>query len=131
MAVTLIVCVGNQIAPECADAIDEILGNQGKQQYRFVMREWIADDQLGQAKVLWVVDDRVPAHVVLCGLQNKIPLLVPEQSTVLKDLCSTANCGLYFLDSQDAAACLQYLTNNEEVCDSIGKSGQRFLCGLL
>ena len=123
----LIVCVGEHINPQCAQTMDAFLKKHKHDIYRFVMSDWIEEDQLRKAKLLWIVDSKARFEDVTVGLWNRIPLLAPEDNTELKKLCSSANCGLYYRNADEAEACIEYLMQNESVAYTIGQSGYKYL----
>lgn len=120
---TLILCIGKHANLECTQAMKAFKKRPKGDRYYFVMSEWVEEDQLSQAKLLWVVDDKTRFDDVITGLQHGIPLLVPENNMELKSFCRSANCGLYYHDSFEAEACLEYLLQNQEMASAMGQNG--------
>jgi hypothetical protein len=123
----LVVCLGQRISSECSQAMDLVVRDGLRHRYRFVLNDWIQDDQRMKAQLLWVVDQQVSLQNVRIGLENKIPLLVPEYHAELKDLCCSANCGLYYRNELEAEACIRYLTENESVAHAMGRNGYHYI----
>ena len=120
---TLIVCVGKNVKPECIRAMESYLQGHSGNRHRFVMVDWIEEDQAREAKLLWVIDWKAKTRDVTIGLRNRIPLLVPEKNAVLKELCVSSNCGLYYHDEYEAEACLEYLIRNKKIASVLGRNG--------
>ncbi len=110
----LIACVGDRVMPKCAEAMEQI-AKEGNATYRFIMADWLDDQQLRMAKLLWVVDEDVGLEGIVRGLANHIPLVVPERNGELKDLCNQDNCGLYYRDAEEAVECLQFFLSDEAI----------------
>jgi hypothetical protein len=123
--VPLVACVGNRFSPICAAAVDILSRKSGAP--RFVMREWIDDELLSTADVIWVVDDDVAAQEALLG--TGAPLLVPAGAAALQRLCVEANCGLYYSDPEQAVACLEFLLQNGPTREALGHNASRLTSG--
>lgn len=121
----LIVCIGKHVNPQCALAMDVFLKEQKKYTYRFVMSEWLSEDQFSTARILWIVDMEFNQENLIFGLKNKIPLLVPENNKKLKDLCVKWNSGLYYKDALEAEECLEYLLSNDIERRFLGENGSK------
>lgn len=122
----IIACIGHQISPMCIQAMRSISNKRYPSILRFLMADWLQEDQLASAGLLWVVDQNVSFEEVTIGLVNKIPLLVPDEITELKDTCIMGNCGLYYKNSQEAQACLEYLIENGPIRVALGEGGFEF-----
>jgi glycosyltransferase involved in cell wall biosynthesis len=122
----LVVCLGQRISSQCSQAIDLIVQDGLHLRCRFVLNDWIQDDQRMKANLLWVVDQEVARQAVMVALKNKIPLLVPEHHAELKDLCCSANCGLYYRDPLEAEACIRYLMHHGSAAHAMGRNGYHF-----
>jgi len=120
---TLILCSGKLVSSICTRAMDLLVQDHKQRIYRFVMNDWIQEDQFKKAKILWVVDEKINDKEVIFGIENKIPLLVPENNVKLKKLCIEGNCGLYYKDALDAEVCLEFLINNEMERIAMGQNG--------
>lgn len=119
----LIACIGKRVNPQCAQTMNSFL-NEGQQCiFRFVMSDWVQEDQFRMLKLLWVVDEEINQKDIIIGLMNKLPLLVPEANEKLKNLCRERNCGLYYRDAVEAKACLEYLINNDTERVAMGQNG--------
>jgi len=81
------------------------------------------EDQVREAKLLWVVDWKAKPRDLTIRLRNRIPLLVPQRNTEFKELCVSSNCGLYYGDEYEAEACLVYLIRNKEIASVLGRNG--------
>lgn len=122
----LVACIGHIISPTCAKAMKSINDKNLKIQFRFLLLDWLQRDQVPLAQALWVVGDEVDMNEVVIGLINKVPLLVPEKDSYLKELCIEGNCGLYYRDDLEAEACLEYLAQNEAERCALGRYGFKF-----
>lgn len=118
----LIVCIGDK----CNNIMNMVLSGDMNQKYEFVMGRWLENDQLGFAKLAWVVDNGAKPESILFALKNKIPLLVPEDNIELKKLCSYANCGLYYQNEYELVKCIDFLFKNSAVASKIGYNGYKF-----
>ena len=92
--------------------------------YKLVMCDWLEEEKIRQAKLLWVLDNKIDWKAVMVGPRNKIPLLVPEEHEKLKELCVGRNCGMYYgADPKELEVCLKYLAENVVARESMGKNG--------
>ena len=122
----IIACIGNVVSDECALAI-ELLEQRQPGRWHFLMADWLDSDELAECALVWVVDpDTAPADLFL-GLHHHLPLLVPAHNDELRELCLEAQCGLYFVDALQAAACLEYLLENRHVAEELGRNSFRRL----
>ena len=119
----LIVCVGKCVGNECSQAMSVFRKKREEERYRFVMGDWLEEDQIREAKMLWVVDGNAKLEDVSVGMQYGIPLLVPQGNRALKSLCSSANCGLYYGNGNEAEACMEYLLYNPKAASIMGQNG--------
>lgn len=115
---TLILCLGKEMHHECTDALHNLRNREDR--LLVFMADWVEDNLIQTAKVLWVVDDTINPDDISVGLRNKLPLLVPKTNKYLKSFCIKNNCGLFYTDSIEAQACLQYLLDNEDVRSALG-----------
>lgn len=118
----VIACVGKNFASKCVQAMTYFLNKNPEFNLRFVMSEWLQDDQLSTVKFLWVVDPKTNKDDLNIGLINKLPLLVPETNDVLKNICIKGNCGLYYRDALEAGECLEFLLSNERERKVLGQN---------
>ena len=121
----LIVCLGKKIPHECSQTLS-IFRKESGGQWRVVMMDWLDEDQIRKAKLLWVVDKDVDPTEVTIGLRNKLPLLVPEYNQILKNICVKGKCGLFYQNALEAVVALKYLTNNEALRKAMGQNGFKF-----
>lgn len=121
----LIVCLGKKIPPECSQALN-IFRKENGRHWRVVMADWLDEDQIRKATLLWVVDKDVDPKEVTIGLGNKLPLLVPESNENLKNICVKEKCGLFYQNALEAVVALEYLTSNEALRKAMGQNGFRF-----
>ena len=124
----LLVCVGKHFHPLYARALDRFLA-ESSQQWRVVMADWLEEEQLRRADALWVVDRDAGVADVLPGLRNKLPLVVPQESSELRALCTHGRCGLYYGSAAEAAGCLLHLAAEEETRAALGRNGFRLFYG--
>jgi hypothetical protein len=126
LADQLIVCTGIRINPECTLAIADLGNGWHGNNPRFVMSEWMSEDQFRQAILLWIVDDSVPWGDVRFALSQRIPLLVPDTNAPMKQLCASANCGLWYRDEIDLRLCLESILADDALREHMGASGQLY-----
>lgn len=119
----LIACIGKRVNQQCAQTMNSFLNEEQQGIYRFVMSDWVQEDQFPMLKLLWVVDEEINQKDINIGIMNKLPLLVPEANEKLKNLCRARNCGLYYRDAVEAKACLEYLINNDTERVAMGQNG--------
>lgn len=118
----VIACVGKNFDSKCVQAMTYFLNKNPEFNPRFVMSEWLQDDQFSTVQFLWVVDPKTNKDEVNIGLINKLPLLVPEVNDVLKKICVKGNCGLYYRDALEAGECLEFLLSNERERKVLGQN---------
>jgi glycosyltransferase involved in cell wall biosynthesis len=122
----LIACLGKDIQRECFEGFNNFVSDS-EGDYKLSMCDWLSEDNIRQAKLLWVLDKKIYWKAVMVGLINKIPLLVPEKHEKLKKLCVDANCGMvYGSDPTKIEACLKSLTINESLRTSLGRNGFKY-----
>lgn len=123
----LIVCTGIRMNPECARVIAD-LGNAGRgKNEQFVISEWLSEDQFRRAVLLWIVDDSAPWGDVRFALGHRIPLLVPENNAPMKQVCVSANCGVWYRDEIDARECLEFLLADDSLRERLGANGEAYI----
>jgi len=118
----VIVCVGKCVDLECAEVLNVW---ESDRKWWVMMADWVAEDQLPKAKLLWVVDKGASMRDVAVGLRNRLPLLVPEDNAELRDLCRHGQCGLYYKDAFEAMGCIEYLTQHEALRKAMGQNGYK------
>jgi hypothetical protein len=122
----LICCFGRFVGDLCTKAAPQIAESCPGVNLRFVMSDWLAEDQIRRAAVYWVVDAAAELEDIRIALRFGIPLLVPEQSLALRKACIEGNCGLYYQNLEEAAACIIYLVRNPDAAAALGENGRRF-----
>jgi hypothetical protein len=123
----LIICAGIRVQPACAQAMEDFQENQRRDVCRFIMSEWVDDDQYYGATLLWVVDDSEPWEAVHFAMRNQIPLLVPEDNEPMKQVCVSAGCGMFYRDAPEARTSIEFLLTNEAVRRQLGANGQEYI----
>jgi glycosyltransferase involved in cell wall biosynthesis len=111
---TIIVCHGKHVDPMCADILKILSKNFSLCKIRFILSDWLYDDQLKTGALFWIVDECEDPSAVYFGLSYDLPLLVPEKKQELKKLCVQFNCGLFYRDYLEAGYAIQYILNNEK-----------------
>lgn len=105
----LIICVGKHVDTVCNDAIQLVKSYVDLKQTRFVMAEWLTETQLRQASIAWVIDNTLTSSDMVKLFNRELALLVHQENTKLMVKCVKNNCGLYYCDADEAAACIAYL----------------------
>jgi len=67
----LIACVGDCIDSSCLQAISLISNRLHGRTCRFVMSDWLQEDQFSSVKILWIVDKDTKQNEVVVGFMNK------------------------------------------------------------
>ncbi len=109
----VVACIGKNFDSRCAQAITYFLNKNPELNIRFIMIEWLQEDQLKLVKILWIVDPQIDKNEIYIALNNKFPILVPAWNNILKNICIKGNCGLYYRDAWEAEECLEFLVNND------------------
>ncbi len=117
---TIIVCVGKNFDSHELEVMDNL-----KKKVRLVKREWLQDDQLSQAAMVWVLDDTVVLEDVILPLQFKLPLLVPLANQQLSELCRSFDCGYSYSCAAEAVAFLETVTADQSLRTSLGERAFR------
>lgn len=125
----IIACIGNRVSPQCIQAMDAMRKNMPNHFLRFVMGDWFQTDQYKKVKLLWIVDPKAKFDNVIVALKAGVPLLVPENHLLLKEVCIREKCGLYYRDSIEAQYCIDYLIQMERERLILGNNGRRFISG--
>ena len=118
----VIACVGKNFDSRCTQAMAYFLNKNPELDSRFIMAEWLQDDQLKRVKILWVVDPKIGEDELNIAFNNKFPILVPEMNDILKNICTKGNCGLYYCGALEAEACLEFLANNDRESKILGQN---------
>ena len=65
--------------------------------------------------------------LLLEAFASRTPVLVKEASAVLKDHCIQSNAGLFYNDSYEFSACIDYLMKHHRVRHAMGINGQKYV----
>jgi glycosyltransferase involved in cell wall biosynthesis len=117
---SIIACIGERVDPTSLMAINEI--NLDSNGCRFVRLDWIEAEHFNDTVLFWVVDQRVDPRSIAHLFKYGIPFLVPERNQQLTELCRKTSCGLYFWDSMEAKACIEYMLGNRLETSIMGNS---------
>ncbi len=110
----LFVCVGERVSEVAQKAIALVPRYLASLRIDVTMSEWLTADQLDVAQALVVVDPTIEPDVAIeLAATHALPLVVPAANEALTRACRTAQCGLYYADADEAAACLAYLCTHE------------------
>ena len=124
--VPLIVCAGERVNGICGSIVHRI----PTEVCRIVMSEWIDDETLSRASILWVVDDAAEKRDVLRGMRLGVPMLVPEVNRALREICVNGKCGIYYATCDDAEGAIFYLLENESVRKTMGDNARQY-CAII
>ena len=91
------------------------------------MSDWVDEEQVNRAKLLWIVDDQTEVSDLKNAAQHNLPLVVPDNNPTLKAFCRSNNCGLYYSNVFEAVECLKYLVENEQARYVIGQNSDKSL----
>jgi glycosyltransferase involved in cell wall biosynthesis len=117
----LILCAGDSVSRDCARAISDLsASSEERARYCFAMSDWLAEDQFAQGTILWVVGAEYPQETIYRAMRCRIPLLVPEADSELRELCRAGGCGLYYRDAAEAREAIRYLIENIPVLQQLG-----------
>jgi len=119
-----IACAGNRFNADISEAI-ESLPRYGPAARRTVMADWLDENDLRSASLIWVTDPALSAANVQPLLRSHAPLLVAESNEELRNLCRDFQCGLFYRDAREAVACIDYLAANPAIAKAMGKNGFR------
>jgi len=126
----IIVCYGNQVDPECSKALKLFLTTTDNRNCRFLMFNWLHEDQIKSGVLLWIIDKSVDKRLIFGVLKNALPLLVPEKNLEYSDLCKRYNCGLYYQNAYEAEESIHYLLKNERERTIIAENRYKIYCSL-
>lgn len=116
----LIVCIGNTVAEICPETLELLPHYRPGATPRIVMVDWLTDAQIGSAAMLWVTGATDQRAALALAERFCLPMLVPEGDALLAAECRQRNCGLYFADAHEAAACIAYLLDHEDDRRALG-----------
>jgi glycosyltransferase involved in cell wall biosynthesis len=121
----LIACYGNRFDPKCTRAFDLFSKQFWNTDCKFVLYDSLQDDQYKSIKVFWVIDPTLNEETIKKIQKNKIVILVPENNEPLKNLCISGNCGLFYQNSIEIVACLDFFlkVENDNKCKIMGENG--------
>jgi glycosyltransferase involved in cell wall biosynthesis len=123
---SLISCVGEHFPSEIIEGIKIIQNSLDTENYRFVMSDWLQADQENAVTIGLVLDSTTTPEKIRNFLKHEIPLLVPEKNGALKNLCITAQCGLYYTNSFEVEGCIKFLQSHDRQRWLMGKNGFRY-----
>lgn len=112
--ILVIACIGHRVDNDCAQAMARLTHYLGGTQPYMLMAEWLTEFQLQQASLAWVVDATATPENITKLAYSGLPLLVPEQNGNLLETCRKYQCGLYYRDADEAAACIAYMLTHEQ-----------------
>jgi glycosyltransferase involved in cell wall biosynthesis len=110
----VIICKGDHLDPVCAKAL-RMMSSPDFQKIRFVLSEWLQDDQKENGTLLWIINEWEKFSQKDPDYQYLLPLLVPENNVDFKKICMKYNCGLFYNGSLEAFCTLEYLLNNRDL----------------
>jgi len=122
----LIACFGQNVGELCTRAVPQIAAGCPGLNLQFVMSDWLAEDQMRQAVVYWVMDAAAGLQDVRIALRCGVPLLVPEQSRALRQACIDGNRGLFYQNQEEVLACVICLIRNPTTQAALGENALRF-----
>jgi glycosyltransferase involved in cell wall biosynthesis len=122
----LISCLGERVNEESDWALDAFTRKRVCKNDRFVMAEWLQEDQLRSSGIAWIVDDGVGPSDVPEGLRHGAALITPANNVALKAFCRNGNCGLYYEDSLESEACIAYLLENVATRSALGRNSEMY-----
>ena len=65
--------------------------------------------------------------VVLESFSLGVPVVVNGACEVLKSHCQRSNGGLYYKDTKEFCATVDYMIHHQDVCIAMGKNGQKYV----
>lgn len=122
----LIACCGLSIGDLCTKAVPQIVRGCPGLNLQFVMSDWLTDGQLCTAAIFWVQDASAELKDIQLALRCGIPLLVPEGSQVLRQVCVEGNCGLFYRNYEEAIASVIYLVRHPITRSVLGGNARRY-----
>jgi glycosyltransferase involved in cell wall biosynthesis len=123
---TLVLCAGKRMEPDCAAALELLNGSvQAPHGTRVVLQDWMSEPDLSRAAVLWVTDHTTGPDDIRAALRRGTSLLVDEANRELTRWVRTHDCGLFYRNPIEAAACLRLLTEKVGVRDALGANARR------
>jgi hypothetical protein len=120
----LIACFGRHIGDLCTNTVPQIVRGSGLN-LQFVLSDWLTEDQLSKAALFWVQDASTQLEDVQIAMKAGIPLLVPEESEVLRQVCLEGNCGLFYRSHDEAIASVIYLFQHPLTRAALGSNARR------
>ncbi len=123
-----IACMGAHVDTLVAEALQLLPLYYTGQAPLLVMADWLTESQVGEAALLWVSGPMDQWAALAAAGRYVLPLLVPESCDLLTTECRARNCGLYFADAHEAAACIGYLLTHERERLALADNLQRAFC---
>ncbi len=65
--------------------------------------------------------------LLLQGMKLSRPIMANGRSAVLKAHCEMSNAGLFYLSRNEFSRSLQLLENRPDICQKLGKNGERYI----
>jgi glycosyltransferase involved in cell wall biosynthesis len=119
-SVPIIACIGQRVDSNCARAMTRLGQYLADTQPYMLMSEWLTEKQVERARLAWAVDCAISITAFSSVANKGLPSLIPENNVGLLQICKQYNCGLYYNDEEDAAACIAYILTHLD--DSIAMS---------
>jgi len=126
----IVLYIGKNLNKQYTNMID-MFYHGNNDEFRFLLMEWLHEEEIKLADYACVVDNGTNIEDCNAALKAGIPLLVPENSLSLKNLCIDNKCGLYFSDALEAAICLEYLNEHPAIKELLGLNSKQLLIGSL
>jgi len=121
----LIVCHGNRVDPACAAAIGLSSKTVIPRNILFLMSDWLADDQIREGALLWIVDECEDISALHSCLRYALPLLVPEKKKEFKTICEKLHGCMVYQDCLDAGEVINYLLQHEQAWRMMIQNGTK------
>jgi glycosyltransferase involved in cell wall biosynthesis len=118
----LIIGIGHNIDDISNDAIMLFDNYFDENKPRYVMAEWLTENQQKMASLAWVADNSLASADTNQILNYGMALVVPAKNVELVALCKKYNCGLYYRDADEAAACINHLIFNKNDRTALAKN---------
>lgn len=112
--IPLIACIGQRVDADCAQAMARLVHYLEGTQPHVLMADWLTESQLQRASLAWAVDSAASPDEFAKLARRRLPLLVPEGHANLLEACQKYNCGLYYRDADDAAACIAHILTHQQ-----------------
>jgi hypothetical protein len=118
--IPLIVGLGQRVDETSAQALALLPYYHQGPSPRVVMADWLTEAQTRLAYFLWVMGETDQWAVLALASKLAVPLLVTESQELLAAQCRRRQCGLYFSEAHEAAACIAYLLSHRQERETMG-----------